>query len=255
MNDNILPYDEVWEKVIIRSIRLCEKQLDKKFKDESKFSVCDLSDYKSQLKKIYIRKRQWLKSVYLPNNISEATLDLHKLSAAMCRSIIGLKPFKYDLSIAEKLFAEVKKKEGCPQKEKISWQVNNAYVNYKLAFLVAEGMIYIDLLYWAQCQKIELINKNHSGDSNQENPDNSNKELRIYEQIIEMLQSSCFRLCQYQGTETHDDFFTSSVIALMKNDYWERNFDYLQFSISMFQWEEFSKKQLYEQALKSINSE
>lgn len=254
MNNKILPYDEVWEKVIKRSIRLCEKQLDTTFKDESKFSVCNLNDYKLQLKKIYRRKRQWLKKVYLPND-GDATLDFHKLSAALCRSIIGLKPFKYDMPIAERLFVEVKKKTDCSQKERISWQVNNSYINYKLAFLVAEGMIYIDLLYWAKCMIEDLEKDCNSVDYSQEKNDNLKKELRIYQQIIDMLQSSCCRLCHYQETPSHDDFFISSVIALMKNDYLERNFDYLQFSISMFQWEEYTKKQLYEQALKSINGE
>lgn len=186
----------------------------------------------------------------MPNN-EDAVLDFHRLSAIMCRCIIGIKPFKFDLPIAERLFGEVQEREDYSQKDKISWQVNNVYVNYKLALLVAEGMIYIDLLYWTQCRINEFEKKCNSVDSSQENNDNFKRELFIYQQIIKILQLSCYRLCCYQESPSHDDFFISSVIALMKNDYLERNFDYLQFSISMFQWEEYTKKQLYEQVLKS----
>lgn len=186
-------------------------------------------------------------------NTKDAILDFHKLSAIMCRCIIGIKPFKFDLSIAERLFAEVQKRKDYSQKDKISWQVNNVYVNYKLALLVAEGMIYIDLLYWAQCKIDDLEKQCSSVDSSRKDNDNCKRELLIYKQIIKMLQSSCCRLCYYQESPSHDDFFTSSVIALMKNDYLERDFDYLQFSISMFQWEEYTKKQLYEQTLNSID--
>lgn len=254
MNNKISSYDEIWTNVIEKSIRLCVQQLDETFKKESKFSVCDLDDYKLQLRKIYKRKRQWLKKVYLPNN-EDAILDFHKLSAIMCRCIIGIKPFKFDLSIAERHFVEVQERENYSQKDKISWQVDNVYVNYKLALLVSEGMIYIDLLYQTKCMIDELEKKCNSVDSSQENNDDYKRDLLIYQQIIKMLQSSCCRLCRYQESPSHDDFLISSIIALMKNDYLERNFDYLQFSISMFQWEEYTKKQLYEQALKNINRE
>lgn len=51
MDNKISSYDEIWTNVIEKSIRLYMQQLDDTFKEEAKFSVCDLGNYKLQLKK------------------------------------------------------------------------------------------------------------------------------------------------------------------------------------------------------------
>lgn len=241
MNKNISAFDSMWEKVILHSISLCEKELDETFVEQAKVSIEDTTIYKNKLEKIYKRKREWLKSEYLPNE-EKPILDFHKLSSVMCRSIIGVKPFRYDIDAAERCFLKVSKDKQLKQFEKVNWQINNVYVNYKLAFLVAEGIVFIDLLFWAQ-EKINYIKKNYNDDAINSNIDNVKNKLQIYQQFIDLLNSQERRLYSYEASSTHDNFIISAVIALMKNDYLKRDFDYLQFSLSMFQWQEYTKKQ------------
>ncbi len=240
MNNDVSSFDSFWQKIVLKALSLCQQELDNEFAKQANFTVEDLEIYKNKLEKIYKRKREWLKSEYLPNE-ENPILDFHKLSSIMCRSIIGIKPFRYDIDEAEKIFAKISKDKQKSQIEKVNWQINNVYVNYKLAFLVAEGIIFIDLLFWAQ-KKINEIEDNYESDAIEANTDNVKNKLQVYRKFINLLNSQQ-RLYSYKASNTHDNFIISAIIALMKNDYLKRDFDYLQFSLSMFQWQEYTKKQ------------
>ena len=115
-----------------------------------------------------------------------------------------------------------------------------------MAFLVAEGIAYVDLLYWARV-KINRINTKYSKDDICKNVDCIKTKLEVYEKFISLLVSEKKGLYRYNASKLHDDFYVSEIIALMKNDYLKRDFDYLQFAISIFQWQEYTKKQhIYE---------
>lgn len=238
--NNISAFEDMWKEIILKAIKLCKNELDEEFKNRTNFNVVDLEKYKLQLENIYKRKRRWLKSEYLPNE-EKPTLDFHKLSSIMCRSIIGIKPFVYDIQECENMFSEIVCSNEMSQFEKIQWQINNVYINYKLAFLVAEGIVFVDLLFWAQ-DKIDSIQKKENRD-NQKDVDQYEDMLAIYKEFISLLTLQDYRLYKYKTSSLHDDFITSSIVALMKNDFLNRDFDYLQFSISMFQWQEYTKKQ------------
>lgn len=241
MNKNIPAFEDLWNEIILHSINLCFNQLDIAFKEQAQVTKCNLEEYKNNLENIYKRKREWLKLEYLPNE-NNPTLDFHKLASVLCRSMVGLKFFTFDIDTAEKLFCKISKSKKMSQSEKVAWQVDNVYVNYKLAFLVAEGVAYVDLLYWAQ-EKINNINFNYTDKDISTNIANVRIKLKIYEKFIYMLSTKKNRLYGYEKSEIHDNFYTSSVIALMKNDFLKRDFDYLQFAISVFQWQEYTKKQ------------
>ena len=49
----------------------------------------------------------------------------------------------------------------------------------------------------------------------------------------------------YRKSPNHDDFYTSMIVALMKNDVLMRDFDYLTYAASMFQLQEYTKQKLF----------
>lgn len=238
---DISAFENIWNNIISKSIEFCKAELDDNFKKYANVETVNLTEYKIQLEQIYKRKLQWLKKNYLPNE-KNPTLDFHKLSSVMCRSMIGVKLFTYDISKSEKIFIEISSNKSLNQFDKIQWQINNVYINYKLAFLVAEGIVFVDLLYWTQ-NKIDSIKNKYDKDSIENNVNKSMTKLEIYKNLINVLNIKHNRLCNYKPSSSHDDFITSGIIALMKNDYLNRDFDYLQFSLSMFQWQEYTKKQ------------
>ncbi len=248
---DISAFESIWDDIILKSIKSCEADLDVNFKKNANVRKVDLTEYKIRLKQVFTRKRQWLKAEYLPNE-KKPTLDFHKLSSVMCRSMVGVKLFTYDILESEKIFKKISSDKSMKQSDKVQWQINNVYINYKLAFLVAEGIVFADLLYWAQ-KKINFIRDNYDSTSSENNTDNPNVKLEIYSKLIDVLNEQKNRLYSYKTSSSHDDFVTSGIIALMKNDFLNRDFDYLQFSLSMFQWQEYTKKQHLYDLLTSYN--
>lgn len=243
-------FDHIWDSVVKVAIKRCIQELDNKFSKKANVVTCDLDAYKEELRDLYREKREWLKKEYLPKE-EEPILDFHKLSAIVCRCIIGSKPFSYDIKVANSIFRKVSNDENRNQQEKIKWEVDNIYVNYKLAFLVAEGIIFDDLLFWCQ-DNINKINECIEKNPNEEDGE-LKKKINIYGLLIGKLVQE-HGMYSYKTSSSHDDFFTSSVIALMKSDNLMRDFDYLGFSICMFQWQEYTKKQFLHEILTNDNS-
>lgn len=241
MSSDVSAFDRFWEHVILPSLQLCYSELDDQFKNRARVVLYNDNKYKTQLRELYINKREWLKREYLPNE-QDPLLDFHKLSSIICRIMIGLKPFGFDSLIAQQICRDVSNSLDMTREEKVNWQINNAYINYKAAFLVAEGVVFVDLLFWAQ-QRINDIHEKYTEDQIKINTDNIVEKMDVYNKFIYQLNLEKHRLYHYEPSCSHDDFFTSSIIALMKNDCLKRDFDYLQFSISMFQWQEYTKKQ------------
>ena len=173
-------------------------------------------------------------------------MDFHKLSAVMCRCIIGNKPFSFDKAVAEKYLKQSHSKRKS-QKSGISilrYQIDNIYVNYKLAFLVGESIAFDDLVQWAQRQ-IDYVQRNPRNDVDSE------KVISIYSRFIERLDNVGTLLDYEWENKQHDPFFESMVNCLIKNDILKRDFNYLLFAANMFQWQEYTKYSLFNEILKS----
>lgn len=249
MSNSERSFNDFWERIIERAIRLCFKQLDPDFSERAKVVSRQLSDYKDDLELMYRRKRNWLKQEYLPEE-KDPSLDMHKLSSVLCRCVIGHKFFGYDVSAVEQIQAERKFNPNISHSEQIAWENSNIYVNYKLAFLVAEGTAYDDLIYWAQ-GRINQDNKDlRKIERRLGNDDSDESLLQAAEEIKQHLAyTTAFkeRLCaegklrRYVCTQTHDDYVSSMIVALMKSDCLMRDFDYLSMAANMFQWQEYTK--------------
>lgn len=240
-------FDFIWEDSVFPLIHKCDNEMDTAFKSAVSLKIRELGAYREDLKRIYRDKRNWLKKEYLPYD-KNAILDFHKLSAVMCRCIIGNKPFVFDLSVAEQYLKQSHNEriKGTKGSEILRKQIDNIYVNYKLAFLVAESIAFDDLVHWAQRQ-IAYIKNDKTIVSD---PD---VVIAIYEQFIDKLEQLGI-LADYEWTnKRHDPFFESMVSCLIKTDLLKRDFDYLLFASSMFQWQEYTKYKLLTEILTTNN--
>ena len=138
-------FEFFWIKVIWPTIEAAVEEVDDEFRKACglQLAYSDIAKYKQDLMDFYHDKRQWLKGVYLPHD-EHPLLDMHKLGAILCRSLLAYKPFYFNFQDAERF---VVNKFSGDKRNHIDWFVNNIYINYKVAFYVSTGLIYLELLY------------------------------------------------------------------------------------------------------------
>ncbi len=202
-------FDFFWDNIIHPVLLHVDSEIDNDFKMNCNYSLKDIDLYKKELSCAYKRKREWLKSVYLPHD-KNAKLDMHKLGAILCRIIIGIKPFSFDVSLVDKY---TKNKFG-DSKNNTDWFVDNVYVNYKLAFYASVGVIFIELLDYYNSQE----KKN----------------------IVDMLNNRG-TIFFYKKSDNHESFQNSCILSLMKQDTLHRSFDYFMYAAMLFQLEQYNK--------------
>lgn len=221
----------IWDRIVEPTITLVYNEIDNDFKKAAKldFSYKDISDYKNDIKEFYREKREWLKDVYLPHQ-QNPFLDEHKLGAIWCRTMLAFKPFYFDLKVATK-FVEDKFHIEDPYSENpedipnnSDWFTKNIYSNYRVAFLVSIGIVYLYLLY--DCKEM-------------------GKDVPEYLYGAYNYFSSKKTLRCPITTEAHNDFQTSCIISLQKNDVLNRDFDYLTYAIMLFQLEHYNRMCYY----------
>lgn len=217
-------FDYFWEKVIYPTILAADEEVDKDFKRacDFQFAYNDIEKYKRDLMDFYHEKRQWLKGVYLPHD-EHPLLDMHKLGAILCRSMLAYKPFYFNFKAAEKFVID---KFSGDRRNHIDWFVNNIYLNYKVAFYVSTGLIYIELLY-------------------SYSPRGGRADIDAMKYFLDL-----GGLVYYEKSESHDSYENSCIIALQKNDVLRRDFDYLAYAANLFQLESFNRM-VYELSLHS----
>lgn len=215
-------FEDFWKYAIKPAIDRAYLQMDENFKRECKVFIKNEKTYKKQLEKIYKEKREWLKKQYLPAE-EKPLLDMHKLSAIMCRSILQCKPIVFNVEAAVKFFEEycrTKIAEECTSdgtKNRIEFATTNIYVNYKIAFRASIGINYIDLFY-----RLSVENKKN--------------ELKKLEDLGDLIY--------YKKSDNHENFCNSIVLALAKKEAGNRNFDYLNYATIMYQLQMWTLEQL-----------
>lgn len=235
MNNFNSHFDDFWRKAIYPSILSAKIDVDKNFKEKALLEFMNTEEYYVKLEDMYKRKREWLKQKYLPHD-KYPKLDFHKLGAIICRCIIGMKPATYNTSIAEELLQENNSDALKSHNEKIDWVVSNLYINYKIAFFSAVGIAYADLLFWAYQKHDQAKLENHSF---------SNLYLD-FAKALEKQQNLSF----YPDPVSHENFVNSAIIALMKEDLLRRDFNYLMFSIILYQLQENTKYAIFSKLIK-----
>lgn len=231
-------FDNFWFTAIFPSIKKCHTDMSKDFIRECRVEIKDLNEYRQGLQSMYKRKREWLKREYLPHS-KNPLLDFHKLASVICRCIIGIKPVSYNIEAAEHKLDIINADTKLTHNEKLNWIVSNIYVNYKIAFLAAIGIVYSDLIYWAY----------EKSDTNKiEKSTNSNIYIEFADCLVKRKN-----LVFYPNPLKHENFIDSTIIALVKGDLLQRDFDYLFLSIIFYQIQENTKLNLFNEILKKDN--
>lgn len=231
-------FDFFWTKAIFPAIQSAKNEIDDSFKKKTQLKFIDENEYYNDLKNMYKRKREWLKQKYLPHD-EGPKLDFHKLGAIICRCIIGVKPVTYNVDVAEEMLEMNNSAENMEHSEKIDWAVSNLYINYKIAFFAAIGIAYADLLYWAY-RKNELAESKNLPFAN------------LYLEFANRLEKQQ-NLSFYPNPSSHENFVNSAIIALMKEDLLCRDFNYLMFSIILYQLQENTKRIIFLELLQDSN--
>ena len=219
--------DWIYPKVISASINAASKKIDEEFSNATGFCrYMEEDKYKQELSSIYEEKREWLKEQYFTQFDEAKLLDFHKLAAVLCRSILRLKPFAFNIELADKYMAEHGKRTD---KE---WVINNYLVNYKVAIDVSLGFTLYDLFGKIGEKKVDMPKPNEYGD------------------LLKNL--STYGLEKYKEGTTpvqieHEPFYNSQIIEIAINDTNGRDFDYLGFATNCFQLQQYSLlKYLYD---------
>ena len=228
-------FEYLWKEAIYPSIQVCLSEMSEDFYKLASVNCQDLRSYKANLENVYKKKREWLKRSYLPQN-PEPYLDFHKLGAIVCRSIIGLKPVKYDISAVEKLILHQEQRQTSHTAQ-IDWFIKNVYVNYRIALLSAVGLVYANLVHWALTKKEQCTDDGL---------------VEVYNEFMNRAVQQG-TLCPYVSSQSHENFEDSMVIALMKSDLLQRDFDYLGFATNLYQWEYFTKLKIFCEILENSN--
>ena len=199
-------FDFLWETVILPIIKRTVLEIDSEYRKACSVKCENFYIYKKRLEKIYKRKREWLKKVYLPND-NDPILDMHKIGSLLCRAIIGDKPLSFNLNKSKEYIEQNNKKN-----DKM-WLIDNVYANYKIAFYVSVGLVYIEMI--------------------------SNLKEKGKTQEAESIEQDG-ALYFYPKNPKHENFENSCIIGLMKNDIMNRDFDYLSYSAMLFQLERYN---------------
>lgn len=205
-------FDIFWRDYISPTMRYVLHDVDKNFQQacNMRFAYENLEDYKKALFAIYQEKCLWLKELYMPD-ATVPVLDIYKHGAVLCRSILGCKPYSFNLKDAEEFVTQ--KFEGNARSQNTEWFFSNIYANYKVAFYASIGICYMNLLY--KCEK------------------EGNSKLR------DRLQENPY-LYFYPLANDIESFENSCMLGLQKNDVLGRSFDYFGYAIMLYQLEQYN---------------
>ena len=270
-------FDNYWNRIILPAIYVCLAEMDQDFCDETDGIHKNEREYKKELESIFKEKSDWLDCEYLIEE-NNAALDCYRLGSILCRCIIGCKLMSFDIKVAESI-QRTKWKEHKEQRDLMTaWEIDNLYVNYKLAFLVGAGLAYHSLLFWAQNlinqynsdiakirkQMQDTTEESENGEGENRDEDKAQCEDEDEEQnkeIEELNAAECRikkaleiithfkdiligegKLRSYDTTKRYDDFSSELIVSMMKTDCLSRDFDYLMFATILFQWQEYTKQ-------------
>ena len=208
MDKNTFKY--IWDKIadpVIKQIDVqCRGVLEETGPDMY-FELVDGNKLYRNIKHTYEKVKDSLKENYYKNEdtINKGNLiDVHKIAACLCYSFIQNKPFDFKI------------------KRNMPWDIFLS--NYKAAFNVSTGFVYISLIadYFINGYD-EFANK--------------------------LLDQKSIRLPI--TSKGHDDYSIGRINALALNDLYGNTFDLMSYADMMF-WIEYYNRQLVEQSLNPV---
>lgn len=201
-------FEYFWDNIINPVIMQAFDDLDKDFVRNNSAEIKDLKVLKINICDDYHSYRERFKEVYHRRK-NEAKWDLFKISSIMCYSIIKNKPIRFDNEELKDFYLNENLNKDS------QYIINNHLINYKIAFRVALGFVYVDMLY-------EYLNK-CSNSSNE-------IDMRIYQTLK---KHSKLEMYKYNSNSDNDSVEEIVIKDLAINDIYERDFDFLMFTALM----------------------
>ena len=203
-------FDQIFDYIVTPLINELPQYMDAEFKEFVGFKIKDSQKARESCKIFYEAKKTELKKIFYGSKYTKASendlkFDIHKIAAIICSSLIKHKVFIFNDELAFQTIEQRGKFEDT------SWIVDNALINYKLAFKVSIAMIYYKLLHESNDDTKKFF-KSHNG------------------------------LSLYKKREDHESFENSVILDFAKRDIHGRSFDYFLYSAFLFQLEEYNKK-------------
>ena len=192
------------------------EKMDKDFIKECNVQKRDFRSYYEQMYLYYHNKRTLLKINYygedykidqsVPHN-----MDVHKLSAIICRTMIEYKMIDFDVDRCNKYIENNK-----ISKDNTQWLIDNALINFKIAFYASVVFLYQYMLF-------------HYGESNEK------KDKFIHDNLLESKKLNLY--FEKHNFNQHESFINCMILDIAKRDLGDRSFDYFMYSIIMYQLE------------------
>lgn len=224
MNKNDLTnFEFIFNSIICPIVKQIEKEADEEFKKQYNLRIKDLNIVSKKCEMFYQNKREELKKIFYGNKYSNVEsddesfcLDLHKIGAIICYSLIKHKVFIFDFDTdkVNKIFKNDSKEKST------DWIISNVLINYKLAFHFSVAFMYYKMIFDADnenCEELRFAIEEQKGLSLYKEKGNSESEKR------------------------HESFSNSVILDLFKRDVKGRSFDYFMYATLLFQLEEYNK--------------
>lgn len=219
---DLFDFEEIYEYIVLPSIEFALNGdcLKTEYISATGLFREDERSYHKHLKKFFIEKVKWLKSIYWKDQLQNGLdLDGHKIASILCRSIMGVKPFSFDTDKAKKYI------EDNQLENDRKWLVNNYLVNYKVAVDSAFGLTMFDLLNKLDTPELFEAFYGFSPDS-------------LKKEIFKNGKLSYYNLPIMR--QLHAPFYESVIANMAINDINNRNFDYLGFATILFQLQQYN---------------
>lgn len=209
-------YNRLWNEVICKVLTITDSECDEAFREACKLHIKPPDILKDSVETQYRIFRKEFKELCYGNKNDAGLLDARKIAAVLCNTLIKQKPFVFDESAALSLISS--KKEELPNIQFNFWVVNNAFINYKLAYLASLQLIYLTLLD-------DLF---------------SSGETEAYAAKL----NSIGHLRRYPISPDSDSIDVSIVIDLARADMNGMDFDMLLFAMQLYQMEIYAREGL-----------
>lgn len=224
-NEGLTNFKQIFNNIISPIIDEIESEVDKNFKQDCQLKRKDLNIVCNQCEIFYQNKREELKRIFYGNKYTNEKLDddtfcldLHKIGAIICYSLIKYKVFSFvfDRNKFDSLFDDSASKE----EKTTDWIINNVLVNYKLAFHFSVAFIYYKMIF----------------DANNEN------NIKLCNKLEKQRGLSLYKEKEHsESKKKHESFANSVILDLFKRDVKGRSFDYFMYATLLFQLEEYNK--------------
>lgn len=208
-------FNKIWKLIIIPAIDSCFNELDPDFLENVKPTKDSFGKKRRQIEKDYRALREQLKKDCY-GDCGNGCLDDKKIGAIICFVLIKNKPVTFSLSLAKDFALE--KKNTLTEGQYNTWAANNILVNYKIAFVASQYLV-----YWGTKYCLEKKDPALGGINDQD-----------CETILKKLKNKG-RLARYPLYPNFDSFGVNLIVALARTDFRGYNIDIQLFALQLWQ--------------------